>query len=107
MRLSSDQAWNRKANIILQRTAELANNVTSKDTYALAIEEETLLVWFREIQSIMNLTNSVDSRFKKLWEFSDRLSKAEDDPVANYDVDKDVILLHKDPEKSIHTYSDQ
>jgi hypothetical protein len=97
IRLSSDQTWNRKAKVILQRTAELANNVASKETYAFAIDEETLVVWFREIQRILNSTNSIDSRFRRLWEFSDHLSRMDEDPVANYDSSTDMILLHKDP----------
>lgn len=97
LRLSHDQTWNRKANIILKKTAELANSVASKDIYAYAIDEEILLVWFREIQSILNSTDSIDSRFRKLWEFSDRLSRTDEDPVANYDASTDSILLHKDP----------
>jgi len=97
LRLSNNQSWNRKANIILQKTAELANNVASKDIYAFAIDEDILLVWFREIQSILNSTDSIDSRFRKLWEFSDRLSRTDEDPVANYDASTDTILLHKDP----------
>ena len=97
IRLSSDPTWNRKANIVLQRTAELANNVSSKDTFAYVIAEEELLAWFREIQPILNSRASLDVRFKQLWEFSERLSQKDEDPVADYDTRIDTIYLNKDP----------
>jgi hypothetical protein len=97
VRLSSNSAWNRKAHIVLQRIAELANNVSSKDMYSFIIGEEELLAWFRDIQLVLNLNESLDGNFKKLWELADRLSKNDDDPVANYDSSTDTISLHKDP----------
>jgi hypothetical protein len=97
IRLSSNTAWNRKANIVLQRTAELANNVSSKDIYIFIIDEEELLAWFRDIQLVLNLNKSLDARFRKLWELSDKLSQNDEDPVANYDINTDTISLHKDP----------
>lgn len=97
LRLSKDHNWNRKANLILRRTAELAENVASDDIYAFTIDEEILLVWFREIQSILNSTDKFELRLRRLWEYSDRLSRMDDDPVANYDSSTDTILLHKDP----------
>lgn len=97
IRLLSNSAWNRKAHIVLKRIVELANNACSKDMYIFIIGEDELLAWFRDIQLVLNLNKSLEINFKKLWELADRLSKNDDDPVANYDSSTDTISLHRDP----------
>lgn len=96
VRLASDPAWIAKAKAVLQRTRELANRISSQDTYTLVIDEE-LLGWFREIQTILNSSASLDFKLRRLWEFSNRLSQGDDDPVATYNIKTDTVFLRKDP----------
>ena len=55
------------------------------------------LSWFSEIQAILSNARTIESRLKRLWEFSNKLSKLELDPVAYYDPDTGTIVLNKDP----------
>lgn len=96
-RLSQDARWIRNTAKVLQKVADLAKNTSSNDLYAVVIEEEELLSWFREIQPLLNPQSPLDTRLKSLWAFSETLSQRDDDPVANYDAKTDTILLHKDP----------
>jgi len=99
VRLASNPTWVANAKAVLQRASELAFKIASQDMYTLIIDEE-LIGWFREIQTILGSNVSLDIRFRRLWEFSDRLSQQDDDPVATYDTKTDTVFLHKDPREA-------
>jgi hypothetical protein len=96
-RLSQKPSWLKQARVVSKRTLQLAKNISTQDVYALAINEENLQGWFRDIQSLIKLDSPVDTQLRLFWKFSEKIAETDDDPVANFDYKTDTIRLHKDP----------
>ena len=97
LRLSADPKWLRDASIVLQRTADLAKNVSSNYFYSSVIEEFHLLTWFNDVQPLVNTRLPLDNSFKRLWELTEKMAQLDNNAVANYDTKTDTIMLHRDP----------